>query len=395
MRIARLLCSLCLAVGCLAIPVQSRAQVAVGISVRIGPPVLPVYVQPICPGPDYIWIPGYWAYDYDDADYYWVPGTWVLAPEPGLLWTPGYWGWSDGFYIWHAGYWGPVVGFYGGINYGFGYPGVGFYGGYWRGGSYYYNRSVTNVNVNIVHNTYNTTVFNNRTNRVSFNGGQGGVNARPTSAELATEHQRHVSMTAEQSQLVQTARSDRNLRASVNHGRPDVAATPRPGEFRGHGSIENRDNGRPGNPNRPDNRIESNRPGRPPENSGRNFPDRPGRSVENSGRNSTDRPPYARSSNGSSNSALEQKHQRELDKMQRQQDTERQKMQRQHDQDLQKLNRQNANQQRQDQLQRRQQQQMDQMNRRHDQQAQKTQQRQQRENQKQENRKPNRPDHQR
>jgi hypothetical protein len=322
-----------------------------------------------------------------------VPGTWVLAPEPGLLWTPGYWGWSDGFYLWHAGYWGPVVGFYGGINYGFGYPGVGFYGGYWRGGSYYYNRSVTNVNVNIVRNTYNTTVVNNRTNvtRVSFNGGPGGVNARASSAELAAEHQRHVSMTSEQTRFVQTARSDRNLRASVNHGRPDVAATPRPAEFRGHGSIENRDNGRPGNPNRPDNRMESNRPGRPPENTGRNFPDRPGRSVENSGRNSADRPPNARSSNAPSNPALEQKHQRELDKMQRQQDTERQKLQRQHDQELQKMNRQSANQQRQDQLQRRQQQQMDQMNRRHDQQAQKMQQRQQRDNQKQESRKPNRP----
>src|SRR2546427_6665232 len=58
MRIARLICSLLLIVGLLAIPVQSRAQVSVGISVRIGPPVLPVYVQPICPGPGYIWVPG-------------------------------------------------------------------------------------------------------------------------------------------------------------------------------------------------------------------------------------------------------------------------------------------------------------------------------------------------
>jgi len=199
MGIARLVFSLLLAVGISAISVQSRAQVAVGISVRIGPPILPVYVQPVCPGPDYIWIPGYWAYDYDDEDYYWVPGTWVIAPEPDLLWTPGYWGWNDGFYIWHAGYWGPVVGYYGGINYGFGYPGVGFYGGYWHGGSYYYNRSVTNVNVNIVHNTYNTTVVNNNTtvNRVSFNGGPGGISARPTHSELAAEHERHVPMTTE------------------------------------------------------------------------------------------------------------------------------------------------------------------------------------------------------
>src|SRR5437773_12473284 len=85
MRIARFILSLLLAAGILAIPIPSQAQVAVGISVRIGPPVLPVYAQPICPGPDYIWVPGYWAYG--DDDYFWVPGTWVLAPVPGLLWT--------------------------------------------------------------------------------------------------------------------------------------------------------------------------------------------------------------------------------------------------------------------------------------------------------------------
>src|SRR5689334_19755743 len=159
MRIARFIFFVLLIVGILAIPAASQAQVAVGVSIRIGPPALPVYAQPICPGPGYVWVPGYWAYS--DDGYFWVPGTWVIAPEPGLLWTPGYWGWNDGFYVWHAGYWGPVVGFYGGINYGFGYPGVGFYGGYWRGGNFYYNRSVTNVNVTIIHNVYEKRVVVN------------------------------------------------------------------------------------------------------------------------------------------------------------------------------------------------------------------------------------------
>ena len=100
---------------------------------RIGPPALPVYEQPLCPGEGYIWTPGYWAWS-DDDGYYWVPGTWVLAPETGYLWTPGYWGFNDGVYLWNAGYWGPHIGFYGGINYGFGYFGEGFAGGEWRGG---------------------------------------------------------------------------------------------------------------------------------------------------------------------------------------------------------------------------------------------------------------------
>ena len=178
MRITNLIGSLVLVVPLLTFPTRatassaSAADVGVAVRVRVGPPLLPVYAQPICPEPGYVWVPGYWAYD-DDTGYYWVPGTWVFPPEAGLLWTPGYWAFVDGFYVWNVGYWGPTVGFYGGINYGFGYPGTGFYGGYWRGQQYYYNTSVTNVNTVVVHNVYNTTVTNNSASnsRASFNGG--------------------------------------------------------------------------------------------------------------------------------------------------------------------------------------------------------------------------------
>src|SRR5260370_227375 len=122
-------------VSVLSLSTASSAQVAVGVSVRVGPPALPVYAQPICPGPGYLWTPGYWAWS-DDDGYYWVPGTWVVAPV-GLLWTPGYWAFSDGFYGWHAGYWGPHVGFYGGINYGFGYGGGGLSRGGMGGGAFF------------------------------------------------------------------------------------------------------------------------------------------------------------------------------------------------------------------------------------------------------------------
>lgn len=120
------------------------AQIGVGISVSFGPPPIPVYEQPICPGDGYLWTPGYWAYD-DDDGYYWVPGTWVEAPEVGFLWTPGYWGWGGNAFFFHEGYWGPEVGFYGGINYGFGYGGVGYEGGRWEGGHFSYNTYVTRV----------------------------------------------------------------------------------------------------------------------------------------------------------------------------------------------------------------------------------------------------------
>jgi hypothetical protein len=124
MRIRRFMRSFVPALALAALPVASFAGIAVGVSITLAPPALPVYVQPAPPAADYIWTPGYWAWG--DDDYYWVPGTWVQAPTPGYLWTPGYWGWSSGAYLWHAGYWGPHVGFYGGVNYGFGYGGVGF-----------------------------------------------------------------------------------------------------------------------------------------------------------------------------------------------------------------------------------------------------------------------------
>jgi hypothetical protein len=221
----------------LLISFSAAAYAQVFVSVRIGPPALPVYAQPICPGPGYIWTPGYWAWN-DDDGYYWVPGTWVVAPV-GMLWTPGYWGWNDGFYIWHAGYWGPHIGFYGGINYGFGYTGVGFAGGYWRGDRFYYNRSVTNVNVTNVTNVYNKTVIVNNTtvNRVSYNGGHGGVMARPTRQEEAWSRERHREPLAEQMQHQQAASRDRALFARENHGRPSVAATERPADFSRRGVV--------------------------------------------------------------------------------------------------------------------------------------------------------------
>ena len=145
------------------------------------------------------------------------------------MWTPGYWGWGGSAYLWHAGYWGPRVGFYGGINYGFGYTGVGYAGGYWNRGVFSYNTAVTNVNVNVVHNTYNRTVVENTSvTRVSYNGGTGGITAQPTAQERLALSDRHRAPTAMQVQHERLASTDRAQLASVNHGTPGVTATRRP-----------------------------------------------------------------------------------------------------------------------------------------------------------------------
>ena len=208
------------------------SNAGVFVSVTIAPPMLPVYEQPLIPGPGYLWTPGYWAWGPDG--YYWVPGTWVQAPYVGALWTPGYWGWGGGVYLWHAGYWGPHIGFYGGINYGCGYTGVGYHGGYWEGGAFRYNRAVNNVNVTNITSTYNTTVVNNTSvTRVSYNGGSGGVMAQPTPQERIAERDRHTPVLPVQAQHEMAASSNRALLASVNRGHPPVAATVRPERFTG------------------------------------------------------------------------------------------------------------------------------------------------------------------
>lgn len=231
-----LLLSGLLAAEFLAAPKASQgASIAVGISVGVAPPPIPVYTQPVCPGPGYIWMPGYWAYDPVNG-YYWVPGTWVVAPAPGLLWTPGYWAWGGTAFVFHLGYWGPHVGFYGGINYGFGYPGVGFVGGEWRGGTFFYNRSVANLGPGrFAHIYYRPVPSNFAVNRVSYNGGAGGLRARPSAGELAAEHDRHIEATSVQRQHEMMAHNERAQFASVNHGRPEVAATRSAGQFHGAG----------------------------------------------------------------------------------------------------------------------------------------------------------------
>jgi hypothetical protein len=247
----------------------AHAQMAVDVTVDVAPPPLPYYEQPPIPDEGYIWVPGYWAWDTVALDYFWVPGTWVQPPQPELLWTPAWWGWADGRYGFHPGYWGPEVGYYGGIDYGFGYTGEGYYGGRWDHGVFFYNRTVNNfTNVRIT-NVYNQTVaINNNASRVSFNGGNGGIQVRPTPQQEAFARERHIEATPVQRQHAEVASKDHQLFSKQNHGEPPVAATPRAGVLQGEGVV--RASRTPVAP-----AGEPGRPGQPQEMQGREPP-RPG-----------------------------------------------------------------------------------------------------------------------
>ena len=59
------------------------------VYVRVGPPTPLVDVRVVAPGPGYVWISGYHAWN--GSDYAWVPGRWTLAPRPRAVWVPGHW----------------------------------------------------------------------------------------------------------------------------------------------------------------------------------------------------------------------------------------------------------------------------------------------------------------
>jgi hypothetical protein len=308
-----------LAAGMLFLSTAAVAQIRV--SVAIAPPALLAYEQPICPGDGYLWTPGYWDWD---NDYYWVPGAWVMAPEPGFLWTPGYWGWGGSGYMFNEGYWGPSVGFYGGINYGFGYFGHGYEGGRWDGGHFFYNTAVNRVDVNSIHNVYNTRV-NETGNRVSYNGGQGGINARATPQEEAAGRGRHIAPVAAQTEHAQVARNDPQQRFSANHGAASTAPAGR-----------------------------SNTAMHPKELPAIEHPAAP----------------------HSGNASLDQKYQKQQDKLVAQQNQDRQKLQQKQDQEHQQLTKQHANAARTQQVEQQHQQQTQRMQQGHSQQMQQMQQRQ-------------------
>jgi WXXGXW repeat (2 copies) len=358
-----ILLSVMLGIISMAAPPAAVGQVRVGVAITIAPPALPVYDQPVCPGDDYIWTPGYWAWDADIDDYYWVPGTWVEAPEVGFFWTPGYWGWGGDAFIWHEGYWGPQVGFYGGINYGFGYFGVGFSGGRWDNGHFFYNRAIANVNVDLIHNVYNEKVTNDSVNHVSFNGGNGGINARPTAQEGAAERARHIPPVAAQLQHVQAARGNPELRASANHGKPPIAATPRPGAFDDHDVLKAKEAGAPYH-------LPANHPvatERADTNVGQ------GAEVHPKDLPAIEHP----AAPNTGDAKLDKKYQQQQDKLVAQQEKERQQLQQQQDREHQQLAKQKADDQKTQQLEQKHQQQTQQMAQRHSQQTQDLQRKQQ------------------
>jgi hypothetical protein len=80
-----------------------QTSAAAAIFVRIAPPVPLVEVTPPSPGPNYVWVPGYWVWS--GGRYVWRAGAYIIRPHPGALWAPGHWVHTVRGWHWVPGHW--------------------------------------------------------------------------------------------------------------------------------------------------------------------------------------------------------------------------------------------------------------------------------------------------
>ncbi|HZQ50952.1 MAG TPA: YXWGXW repeat-containing protein [Bryobacteraceae bacterium] len=73
------------------------------VYVRIAPPPVVIEHPPVRPGPNFIWIRGF--YRWDGARYVWVPGHWVVPPRRHTVWVDGHWVHRRGGWFWVEGHW--------------------------------------------------------------------------------------------------------------------------------------------------------------------------------------------------------------------------------------------------------------------------------------------------
>ncbi len=96
-------------------PVHEAFAEPVNLQVQAGlvaPEEPPARIEEVPPaekpqGDQFVWVPGYWAWDTEQHGFIWVSACWRAAP-PKMSWVPGYWvrvpeGWE-----WVPGFWTPA-----------------------------------------------------------------------------------------------------------------------------------------------------------------------------------------------------------------------------------------------------------------------------------------------
>lgn len=89
---------LCAALAC----AGSGLSVDLVYAERRPPPERVEYIG-VAPGPDFVWVAGYWQWR--GNDYRWVHGRWVPLERGYRRWVPGHWNHKRGRWYWVDGRW--------------------------------------------------------------------------------------------------------------------------------------------------------------------------------------------------------------------------------------------------------------------------------------------------
>jgi hypothetical protein len=72
------------------------------VVVNEAPPTPPSEVIVTAPGPDYVWVPGYYSWQ---GRWIWIGGSWIVPPHRHAVWVGGHWGYRGRGYVWVGGRW--------------------------------------------------------------------------------------------------------------------------------------------------------------------------------------------------------------------------------------------------------------------------------------------------
>lgn len=83
---------------------STAAPTAYGYNDVPPPPESRIEAVPPSPGPNHVWVGGYW--DWTGSEYVWVPGYWTVPPAGTTRWvSPRYESRDGGVYVYYRGYW--------------------------------------------------------------------------------------------------------------------------------------------------------------------------------------------------------------------------------------------------------------------------------------------------
>lgn len=82
----------------------SPPEASSGQVVAQAPPAPQVEVVPVAPGPEYVWMPGFWSVGVGGG-WVWVGGHYGIRPRPHAVWVTGHWARHRHGYVWISGRW--------------------------------------------------------------------------------------------------------------------------------------------------------------------------------------------------------------------------------------------------------------------------------------------------